>query len=177
MAFVSSESGVRESAESVVVRAGQLGQAESVEGVGLATRGSEPGTGGLRLVGVYSHLRQPRFQQVLDQHALGALDGDSNDAVVDERAAKPNEAPLVVDVMSLVDPRPEPVDHANRMLVLGPVDAGARVWHEKPPLLARLRCGEADGRLPLRMLMGRCSKPRRPVAASGAPSYRREAPV
>jgi hypothetical protein len=58
----------------VVVGAGELGQAEGVEGIGLAARGPKARTGGLQLVGMDGQHRETGLQQALDQEPVGPLD-------------------------------------------------------------------------------------------------------
>ena len=74
--FVSSESGAR-TQETEVVGAGELGQAEGVEGVGLPASDPKAWSGGLQPVGMYRKHHESRLQQTPHQNAVRTLDRDA----------------------------------------------------------------------------------------------------
>jgi hypothetical protein len=117
----------------VVVGAGQFGQREGVEGIGLAAGGPKAGTGGLKLVGVDGQHDEAGFQQSLDQHALRPFDGHPLDAFAHQRAAKLGEPSLVVSEAYLEDLAPGLVEDAKRVLLFRPVDSPALLCTRRPP--------------------------------------------
>jgi hypothetical protein len=164
-----------ECAEAVVIGAGQLGQAQGVEGVGFAACGPKARTGGLELVGVDGQHHEACLQQALDQYPLRALDRNPLDAPTREGAAQFAQTPLVVGESPLGKGPSGLIDDADRVLLLRPIDPGAVSFrHVRTSSLASFRCGETGREVPLRVLIARRSEARRPVAASGA-SHRREA--
>jgi hypothetical protein len=167
--------GGRERGEAVLIGAAELAEHERVEAIGLARGRAEAIARGGELVGMDRQHADPGRQQPADQQPFGSLDRDARHAMADQQLDQRGNAGLVV--------REAPLDeqlaavclsNANVVPFGGPVDAGD-CGHAVCSQLG-LVFTQADREVPWRVLTGRPSMGRRPVAAPGA-SHRREALV
>lgn len=159
----------------MVVGASELGQDESVEGIGLTACGPKARSGSLQLVGMYREHRESRFEHTFDQEAVGSLDRHALDTRLDQHGAQRDDTPLVVGEAAFAEQAPVFSDDAEPVFVFGPIHS--RTPGHLQTSFARSRGSDvADRRVPLRLLIGWRFGARRPVAASGAP-HRREAQV
>jgi hypothetical protein len=161
--------------EAVMVGAGQLAEHHAVERVGLAGGGTEAIAGGLDLVGMDRHNGDAGGEQPADEQPVGAFDrhplDTTGDQLVDERA----DAPLVVGEAALQQRLTAvAVGDPDVMPLTGPVDP-ADCAHA-PASSLEVLFNRADQEVPWRVLIGRPSAGRRPVAALGA-SHRQEGQV
>jgi len=163
-----------EQAQAVHVGAGELGQDVGVEAVRLAAAGAVAVAGGGELVGVDRNDAGARLEQPVDDEPVRLLDRDPGDVELEQSPHERSHAFLAVRVAPLLQPAPVPADDDQPMLLACEVDPG-RALH---PASSFGRCAGSGptGEVPWRMLIGRPSGGRRPVAAPGA-SHRREALV
>jgi hypothetical protein len=159
----------------VVIGAAELADHERVEAVGLARRGPEPVTRRRDLVGMDRDQRDARRQQPSDEQPFRALDRDALDAMVDQQLDQAADAGFVMREASLDDQLAAVLVGDTDVVPFGrpvdPGDCGHAVFSQLGLVFT-----QADREVPWRVLIGRPSVGRRPVAALGA-SHRREALV
>jgi len=107
----------------VAVGASELGQHEAVKDIALAAGHAMARSHRLDLVRVHRDDQQTRVKQTLDQQTIGSLQRHQRDLETDQpRAQRPDARLVVTEPAALHDPTPL-VDHANRVLLAGPVNA------------------------------------------------------
>lgn len=154
------------------IGAGELGEDEGVEAIGLAVRHRIARAGGFHLVGMDRPHLQVGAEQPLDQDALGPLDRHPANPVGSELANQLLDASLLMRHRKARHNPPLLAD-AHLVGLAGPVDpSGPDSCHASSSVESiRLNAGRE---VPLRFLIGWRSSSPRPVGASGA-SHRREA--
>jgi hypothetical protein len=106
----------------VGVGARQLAEHHRVEAVGLAGGGAEAPAGGGELVGVHGHHAQAGGEQTTHQEAIGALDRDQPDAVVDQQPDQGTHPLLGMSEATAPRHRFHLVGDVHVVVLGGPVD-------------------------------------------------------
>jgi hypothetical protein len=123
---------------------------------------------------MYRDHPQARVEQPLDQQPVGALDRHQPDAELDQPPAQRPDATLVVTEAPTLNDPPLAVDHADGVLLAGPINAGEAFLHDYL-LGTPLTC--VGGEVPWRVLTDGALTARLPVATRGTSTERREALV
>ena len=100
----------------------QLGEHERIEAVGLAVGDRVALPRRLRLVGMHGDHGHACLQESVDEDPIGALDRHPLHIESDQFAAERGDSRLLVGDYSLPQARPGLVDHAEGVLLAGPVD-------------------------------------------------------
>jgi hypothetical protein len=110
-------------AQPMGVGSGQLGEHERVEAIRLAVGDRVALPGRLRLIGMDRDHDQTCIEQPVDHDPVRALDRHPLHLKLDQLATERRDPGLVVRDYSLPQPRAGRVDHADRVLLAGPVDS------------------------------------------------------
>jgi hypothetical protein len=166
--------GGREYGESVTVCSSELAQHECVKAVVLARGCAVAVTSCLDLVGVDRQYENVGRQESPDEQPVGPLDRAALDLVTVQQFDQRTDATLVVSELLGSEQHSVLVGDVHVVPVAGPVDPAycAHVFSSS----VEVRLKNAGREVPWRVLIGRPSVGRRPVAALGA-SHHREALV
>ena len=144
-----------ENPEAVVIGAGELGQAEGVEGVGLPASGPEARAGGFQLLSAgWGGSGAPRGQLPANAPPKHRPSARSRRALHPVRRASHTarrEVSLIMGDPPLHEGTAVSLEHAHLMDLFGPVYSRTPILHHYPPSPAYTCSGESDRELPLRV--------------------------
>jgi hypothetical protein len=134
--------------KAVAVGASELGQHEAVKDIALATGHAIARAHRLDLVGVHREDQQTRVEQTLDQQTIGSLQRHQRDLETDQPRAQRPDPRLVVTEPTALNDSALLVDHADRVLLAGPVNASEpRLAHRPHSFIRPGLPGSARGTL------------------------------